>query len=184
MDEEELWGVGVDSGWIFIVDPAAVASWQPGDWDPERDLPNSYHRVVAFGFQHGNGAVEGGVIIGGFQGDGIYSAFLHRDQTGRFVKATVFLDVEPEGPITPVAPVTTTSDTLLVIDPCDLEPRLATEALPPPVWGVRVPVDKPGVYQVSTQGSATGEISLIIITPLNNPAENGTRVWEHGSVPR
>jgi hypothetical protein len=174
MDEEELWGVGVDSGWIFIVDPAAVASWQPGDWDRERELSNSYHRALSFGFEHGDGAVEGGVLIGSFRGDGFYSAFLYRDHTGRFVKATVFLDLEPEGPIIPIAPVTTTTDTLLVIDPCYIKPGMATEAFPPAIGGTRVSVGEPGVYQVSIQGSATGETALIIITPLNNPVEDGT----------
>jgi|SRR5579859_3951397 len=165
MDVEELWGVGVDSGWIFIVDPAALVHWQPGDWHPQRHLPNSYSRVVTFGFQHGNGAVEGGVIIGGFRGDGLYSGLLYRDPAGRFLKAALFLGLEPAGPITPVALVTTTTDTLLVIDPCYIKADLATDALPPPIGGVRVPVGAPGVYQVSTQGSTTGEISMIIITP-------------------
>jgi hypothetical protein len=170
MAVEELKSVLVDTAQIFIVDPATLSTWEPGDWDPDVTPANSYARVTAFGFDHdGYGAVEGGVLVL-VPSDGLYSVLLHRNSKGRFIKAVIDLGLKAVSPFTPIATVTTTVAELLIIDPGAIDSRLATEVLPPPLGGIRIPVDGPGTYKVSIQRSEY-EFAAIQIAPHITPVK-------------
>lgn len=60
----------VDSGQLFITDPAYLSSWTHGEYAKGVQPDNSYARVTTFMFEHGGyGEVERGVVVG-TDGDG------------------------------------------------------------------------------------------------------------------
>ena len=93
--ERKLVGlVGVDTGQIFMTDPAYLKDWQHGEYLEDQEPDNSYARVTTCTIGHGYGEVEHGVAVG-TGGDGSFPGYVVEDERGNIVKIEVDLSEMP-----------------------------------------------------------------------------------------
>ena len=89
--ERKLVGlVRVDTGQIFMTDPAYLKDWQHGEYVPDKEPDNSFARVATATIGHGYGEVEHGVAVG-TGGDGSLPVYVEEDERGNIVKIEVDL---------------------------------------------------------------------------------------------
>jgi len=86
----------VDSGQIFLTDPAYLGTWQHGDYAAGREPDNSYARVTSFMLDNQQGEVEHGIVVG-TEGDGSFPVYIVEDERGHLLK--VEIDFEHAGSV-------------------------------------------------------------------------------------
>lgn len=95
MKRKQIGNVMVDSGQLFVIDPAQLDTWHHGDYTPDSAPDNSYARVVEAMFNGGGyGETEHGVVVSA-EGDGVYPVSVTEDEDGRIIKLeVVFAEAE------------------------------------------------------------------------------------------
>ncbi len=98
MERRCIGRVMVDSGQLFLIDPAYLSGWTHGDYFANVVPDNSYARVTTAMFDHGGFAeVEHGVVFSA-DGDGYYPVYVTLDDHGYVVKVEILLQTDdPDG---------------------------------------------------------------------------------------
>jgi hypothetical protein len=100
MNRKLIGYVMVDSGQIFITDPAYLSTWTHGEYSLGVEPDNSYARVTTFMFAHGGyGEVEHGLVVA-TDGDGYYPVYVFEDESGHLIKLEILFqsdDGDDEG---------------------------------------------------------------------------------------
>ncbi len=95
MARKRIGHVAVDSGQLFITDPAYLNEWRAGEYPAGDD--NSYHRVTSFMLDQTYGEVENGVVVSGWGGDGFFPVYVVEDEDGLVERVEiVFYGLEDE----------------------------------------------------------------------------------------
>jgi len=83
---------GVDSGQLLVIDPCYLSKWKDGEFDPDKQLDNSYARACELTCGVGNSAgevQEGGVVFASGYGDGNYPVIATYNKDGRIISITI-----------------------------------------------------------------------------------------------
>lgn len=76
---------GVDSGQLLIIDPCYLDSWKDGDYVPEKEADNDYHRACEITQnKEMGGSIKGGVVLSTGYGDGAYPVEVEYSDEGDF----------------------------------------------------------------------------------------------------
>ncbi len=90
MERKLVGRVGVDTGTLFITDPAYLREWQHGELVEGMEPDNSYARVTTCSIYHTYGEFKHGVVVG-TGGDGSFPVYVVEDGRGNIVRIEVDL---------------------------------------------------------------------------------------------